>query len=54
MNTDSLSTGLNSIARRILGAEFPEVLIETYDDELEVKDEADWQLNWNSRFEYLF
>ena len=44
----------DSIARRILGAEFPEeFLIETYDDELEVKDEADWQLNWNSRFEYI-
>ena len=37
-----------------LVAEFPEeFLIETYDDELEVKDEADWQLNWNSRFEYI-
>ena len=36
----------DSIARRILGQEFPEeFLIETYDDELEVKDEADWQLN---------
>jgi hypothetical protein len=44
----------DSIARRILGAEFPEeFLIETYDDELEVKDEADWQLNWNSRFNYI-
>jgi formylglycine-generating enzyme required for sulfatase activity len=44
----------DSIARRILGAEFPEeFLIETYDDELEVKDEADWQLNWNSRFDYI-
>ena len=44
----------DSIARRILGAEFPEeFLVETYDDELEVKDEADWQLNWNSRFEYI-
>ena len=44
----------DSIARRILGQEFPEeFLVETYDDELEVKDEADWQLNWNSRFEYI-
>jgi formylglycine-generating enzyme required for sulfatase activity len=44
----------DSIARRILGAEFPEeFLIETYDDELEVKDEADWQLNWNSRFDFI-
>ena len=44
----------DSIARRILGAEFPEeFLIETYDDELEVKDEADWHLNWNTRFEYV-
>jgi len=44
----------DSIARRILGQEFPEeFLVETYDDELEVKDEADWQLNWNSRFDYI-
>ena len=37
-----------------MGQEFPEeFLVETYDDELEVKDEADWQLNWNSRFDYI-
>ena len=43
----------DSIARRILGEEFPEeFLIPTYDDELEEKDAADWKLNWNSRFHY--
>ena len=43
----------DSIARRILGEEFPdEFLVPTYDDELEEKDGTDWKLNWNSRFRY--
>jgi formylglycine-generating enzyme required for sulfatase activity len=44
----------DSIARRILGAEFPEdFMIPTFDDELEQKDEDKWTLNWNKRFRYL-
>ena len=44
----------DSIARRILGAEFPEeFLIPTYDDELEEKGEDEWHLNWNERFSYI-
>ena len=44
----------DSIARRILGAEFADqFLIETYDEDLEVKDEEKWTLNWNARFEYI-
>ena len=43
----------DSIARRKLGAEFPEeFLIPTYDDELEQKDEEQWTLNWNRRFRF--
>ena len=38
---------LDSIAFRILGIEFPEeFLVETYDDELFVKDESDWHINY--------
>ena len=45
----------DSIARRILGEEFPEeFLIPTYDDELEEKDAADWKLNWNSKIPLQF
>ena len=41
----------DSIARRILGAEFPDrFLVPTYDDELQEKGEDEWQLNWDERF----
>ena len=44
----------DSTAMRILGEEFPEeFLIPTYDDELEEKDQSDWQLNWNAKFNYI-
>ena len=44
----------DSIARRILGAEFPDrFLIPTYDDELQEKGEDEWQLNWDERFSYI-
>ena len=44
----------DSTAMRILGEEFPEeFLIPTYDDELEEKDQSDWQLNWNAKFNYV-
>ena len=44
----------DSIARRTLGAEFPDrFLIPTYDDELQEKGEDEWQLNWDERFSYI-
>jgi formylglycine-generating enzyme required for sulfatase activity len=44
----------DSIARRILGAEFPDrFLVPTYDDDLQEKGEDEWQLNWNERFSYI-
>ena len=43
----------DSIARRILGEEFPDLfLIPTYDDDLSERDQSEWALNWNERFTY--
>ena len=43
----------DSIARRILGEEFPDLfLIPTYDDDLSERDQSEWALNWNERFRY--
>jgi len=45
---------IDSIARRILGSEFPDdFLIPTYNDEFGVNDEKDWTLNWKTNFRYL-
>ncbi len=43
----------DSIARKILGEEFPdEFLTPTLDDDLEERDQEDWNLNWQTRFYY--
>ena len=45
---------IDSIARRILGAEFPDnFLTPTYNDDLEENDMYDWNLKWKEKFSYL-
>ena len=43
----------DSIARRILAEENPELyLVPTYDDDLNERDESEWNLNWRMRLRY--
>ena len=46
----------DSIARRILGEEAEDAedfLIKTYDDDLGLKDQLEWNLDWNKKFRYV-
>ena len=45
---------IDSIARRILGEEFPEnFLTPTYNDDLKENDMYDWNLKWKEKFSYV-